>query len=606
MYNSFLYPVETHTRRVVDISGIWKFRVDKNNEGRKNDWQNGLKDATLMAVPSSYNDIFTDKNIREHVGDVWYETEFYLREEWKDHNIDIRFGSATHRAVVWVNGKKVASHEGGYMPFSGRLNEVANFGEKNKVVVVVNNELDQSTIPCGKIKEMPDGKRILFPFFDFFNYSGLHRNVKLVVTPKECIHDITIDTSIDDKDGIVEYEVVTTGENQVFIDILDEDKEIVARAKGKEGKIRIKDVNLWQPGNAYLYEFLVKIMNEDEIIDEYPLPIGIRTVEIKGNRFLINGETFYFKGFGKHEDSLHFGRGYNPVVNLRDFELLDWIGANSIRTSHYPYSEEFMRLADRKGLVVIDETPAVGLFDLANNFLAAGTGKENKTDFFDKEIVQTKTLKNHKDSIRELILRDKNHPCVVMWSLANEPDSSQEKSRPYFKEIFEYAKTLDIQKRPNTFTNFMNGRFGKCNVYQFADVILLNRYYGWYVMGGAEFEYAIEAFKEELEGWESTGKPIVMAEYGADTMSGVHSLPSVMWSEEYQVEYLKAHHEVFDSCNSVVGEQMWNFADFQTSQGVHRVAGNKKGAFTRSRQPKSAAHLLKERWENIPDNYKGL
>lgn len=605
MMNSFLYPVDTRTRRVVDISGIWKFKIDKNNEGREKGWKDGLTDTTLMAVPSSYNDIFTDKDIREHVGDVWYQTDVFIPAEWKDFNVDIRFGSATHRAVVWVNGHEVAKHEGGYMPFSGRLNDVVKFGKKNKVIVVVNNELDYTTIPCGTVKTQADGKKLLFPFFDFFNYSGLHRHVKLVAIPKESVYDITVNTDINGTDGIVDYDIVTTGEHRVTVDILDEDEEVVATGTGKKGSINISNANLWQPGNAYLYAFNVKIMDGDTIIDEYPLPIGIRTVEVKGNRVLINGKPFYFKGFGKHEDCEYHGRGYNPVVNLRDFELLEWIGANSVRTSHYPYSEEFMQMADRKGLVVIDETPAVGLFDMLNNFLAAGTGAGDKTDFFDREEVQTRTLENHKDAIRELFLRDKNHPCVVMWCLANEPDTSQKGSDPYFKQIFKYAKTLDIQNRPNTFTNFMMAPFGKCRAHQYADVILLNRYYGWYMMGGPELPYAKEMFKQELQGWSTTGKPIIIAEYGADTMNGVHKLPSVMWSEEYQIEYLKAQHEAFDSCDNLVGEQMWNFADFQTTEGIMRVDGNKKGAFTRTRQPKSAAYLLQERWRNISDyNYK--
>ncbi|MCM1989154.1 beta-glucuronidase [Oceanirhabdus seepicola] len=605
MKNSFLYPVDTCTRRVVDISGIWKFKVDKNNEGRAKGWKDGLVDTTLMAVPSSYNDIFTDKDIREHVGDVWYETEVFIPVEWKNFNVDIRFGSATHRAVVWVNGIEVVSHEGGYMPFSGRLNDVVKFGEKNKVVVVVNNELDYTTIPCGTIKTYEDGKKILFPFFDFFNYSGLHRQVKLVALPKESVYDITVKTDIKGKDGVIDYEIITTGNSDVIIDILDEDEKVVETGNGKKGSITINDVNLWKPGNAYLYTFNVKIVNGDTVIDDYPLPVGIRTVEVKENRILINGEPFYFKGFGKHEDCEYHGRGYNPVVNLRDFELLNWIGANSVRTAHYPYAEEFMQMADRKGLVVIDETPAVGMFDMLNNFIAAGTGAGKKTGFFDRKEVHTKTIVNHKDAIRELLLRDKNHPCVVMWCLANEPDTSQDASAPYFKQIFEYAKTLDIQNRPMTFTNFLMAPFGKCKVHEYADVILLNRYYGWYMQGGPELPYAKEIFKKELQGWASTGKPIIISEYGADTMSGVHKLPSVMWSEEYQQEYLNAQHEAFDSCDNVVGEQMWNFADFQTTEGIMRVNGNKKGAFTRTRQPKGAAYLLKERWNNIPDyNYK--
>ncbi|WP_257265851.1 sugar-binding domain-containing protein [Endozoicomonas sp. ONNA2] len=129
---AFLYPHETRTRRIIDISGIWKFRADRKTEGRTNEWKDGLTDTTLMAVPSSYNDITTDKALRDHCGDVWYETELYIAEEWQDRDVFVRFGSATHRAIVYVNGVEVASHDGGYMPFAGQLNDVVRFGKKNK------------------------------------------------------------------------------------------------------------------------------------------------------------------------------------------------------------------------------------------------------------------------------------------------------------------------------------------------------------------------------------------------------------------------------------------------------------------------------------------
>lgn len=129
---AFLYPQDTACRRVVDISGIWRFKIDKNNEGRTANWKDGLTDTIDMAVPSSYNDIFTDKAVRDHCGDVWYETDFVVPAEWQGKEVQIRFGSATHRAIVWVNGVEVASHEGGYMPFAGELNDVVQFGKKIK------------------------------------------------------------------------------------------------------------------------------------------------------------------------------------------------------------------------------------------------------------------------------------------------------------------------------------------------------------------------------------------------------------------------------------------------------------------------------------------
>jgi len=124
---------------------------------------------------------------------------------------------------------------------------------------------------------------------------------------------------------------------------------------------------------------------------------------------------------------------------------------------------------------------------------------------------------------------------------------------------------------------------------------MINRYWGWYVQTG-DLTAAVEAARAELAGWASEGKPIVITEYGADTEPGMHRLPAEPWSEEYQVELLDAMHGVFDEFDEVVGEHIWNFADFATRSGVMRVGGNKKGVFTRDRQPKRAAHVVRRRW----------
>lgn len=136
---------------------------------------------------------------------------------------------------------------------------------------------------------------------------------------------------------------------------------------------------------------------------------------------------------------------------------------------------------------------------------------------------------------------------------------------------------------------------GTCRVSQFADVLMLNRYYGWYVHCG-DLASAEVAWTKELDGWATENKPIIITEYGADTYPGLHQLPARPWSEEYQVDYLDMNHRVFDACPAVVGEQVWNFADFATTSGIMRVDGNKKGVFTRTREPKAAAFVLRERW----------
>jgi beta-glucuronidase len=145
------------------------------------------------------------------------------------------------------------------------------------------------------------------------------------------------------------------------------------------------------------------------------------------------------------------------------------------------------------------------------------------------------------------------------------------------------------------FVNVMLAPYGKCRVSQFADVLMLNRYYGWYTHTG-DLDAAEQAWEQELRGWAGENKPIVITEYGADTYPGLHAIGGQPWTEEYQVAYLDMNHRVFDRIDAVVGEQVWNFADFATTSGVMRVGGNKKGVFTRDRQPKAAAHALRRRW----------
>lgn len=189
--------------------------------------------------------------------------------------------------------------------------------------------------------------------------------------------------------------------------------------------------------------------------------------------------------------------------------------------------------------------------------------------------------------------RDKNHPCVVMWSVANEADTSEDGAVPYFKKVIDTMRSLD-NTRPVTMVHTMWPSAAK--VSQWLDVICLNRYFGWYSDHG-HTEVIKEQVTGEMKEWyEKCHRPMIMTEYGADTIPGLHKMPAVAFSEEFQCEFLKEYHKAFDELDFMVGEQVWAFADFQTKQGLNRIDGNKKGVFTRNRQPKMAAWLLRERW----------
>jgi beta-glucuronidase len=588
-----LRPQDTATRERKPLAGLWRFRLDPAGEGRSAEWfRRPLADAREIPVPASFNDIAADPAVRDHVGDVWYQTTVRVPRGWNGQRIALHFESATHRATVWMNDAEVVSHEGGYIPFEAEVTRHVQAGEEARVTVVVDNTLSWQSIPPGVVQDSPSGKRLRY-FHDFFNYAGIHRPVWLYATGQAHLTDITVVAGLEGDDGWIQYRIEASGGDgaEVRVVLRDADGAEVATGGGPSGRLAVGNVHRWAPGDGYLYDLEVQLVGHaGELLDSYHQSVGVRTVAVDGTRFLINGEPFYFTGFGKHEDLAVIGKGHNDAFMVHDFELLNWIGANSFRTSHYPYAEAVLDYADRQGIVVIDETAAVGM----NMGLGGGIfGRQGDTTF-SPETINERTREVHAQAIRELVARDKNHPSVVLWSIANEPESHTEAAEQYFKPLFDLTRELD-PSRPVGFVNEVLASYGKCRVSQFGDVVMLNRYYGWYLHTG-DLEAAELAWEEELKGWASEGKPIIITEYGADTYPGLHSLIPQPWSEEYQVELLDMNHRVFDRIDAVVGEHVWAFSDFATASGIVRVGGNKKGVFTRDRQPKSAAHTLRRRW----------
>lgn len=601
---SLLYPCESSARRVVGLDGMWRFAFDPQGQGVDKGWTMALPESITMPVPASFCDFFTDKDSREYCGDFWYETDFFVPGEWEGKDIAVRFGSVTHHARIFVNGVEVTAHEGGFLPFDAAVTDIVRYNQHNHLAVLANNELNETMLPAGRTTTLSNGKKMATPYFDFYNYAGIHRPVKLMALPKERVLDFSVVHSLSGTAADVAYTVTTNGDHAVCVDVYD-GAEKVAHADGKGGTLHIENVRLWNVHAAYLYSFVIRITDGETVVDEYHEKIGIRTFEIKDGNFLLNGKAVYLRGFGKHEDADIRGRGLDLAIVKRDYELMKWIGANCFRTSHYPYAEELYQMADEEGFLVIDEVPAVGFMESTVNFLSASQGNGKKVGWFEKETTP-QLLENHKAALIDMINRDKNHASVIAWSILNEPQCTSEGTEAYFKTLFDLAHEIDPQKRPRTYAIVMMSLPNNSKGQQFADFISLNRYYGWYVMGGMNIVDAEAAFRREMDGWSMAlhGRPMIFTEYGADTMPSEHKLPSVMWSQEYQNEYLDMNHAVFDSYDFVKGELVWNFADFQTTEGIMRVNGNKKGIFTRQRQPKDAAFHFRARWTSLPMDYK--
>lgn len=585
-----LFPQENSNRSISDLSGIWEFKKDPENIGIKNQWFNGLTETRSIAVPGSWNEQFTDS--RDYLDAVWYQTEAFVPENWSDEEVWIRFGSVNYHATVWVNGQQLGIHEGGHLPFAFDISKVTKTGEKNTIVVRVENELKPSRVPTG---DVPNGFFSNYPKsnFDFFPYAGINRKVWLYTLPKKGkISDITVKTNFEKTTGKVTVAIEKVGAVKSGEVILTGDKNSITKSfKFSKGKatveIDVPQVNLWSIENPFLYDLKVVIKDNDTPLDQYQLPVGIRTVAVNEKTILLNGEPVFLKGFGKHEDFPIFGRGVaNPVI-VKDYALLKWIGANSYRTSHYPYDEEYYRMADREGILIIDEIPAVGLFFHGD-----------KNDVAERQ-------RMCKQYLEELYYRDKNHPSVIMWCVANEPfpekiNFSIEGGEPTdpdsivaFQELFDLIRSLD-NTRLTTLVGVMGGPLEWIGL---ADVICINRYWGWYAQSG-EIAKGAAVLNQEIEGlYSAFKKPIIVSEFGVDTYPGMHAEQPEMFTEEYQKEFIKAYLDVADSKEYVTGMHIWAFADFKTTQGIIRFGGmNYKGVFTRDRKPKMAAHYLKERW----------
>ncbi len=586
-----LEPQQNETRNVLELAGLWEFQIDPDAIGEGQDWQTRLPSPRLIGVPGSWNDQFEDT--RDYTGVAWYQTRTTLPRSWRGQRIVLRIGSAVYHATVWVGGTRVGEHQGGHLPFAFDITAIADWGKPTTITIRVENIAMPTRVPpagfavAGHATNFPDVN------YDYFPYSGLHRAVTLCAIPQTHIGDISVVSAFDGADGLLHLRVWASERYQGSGTAQAGGAKIALSFKDGEASatLRIPAVKAWSPASPYLYALTVTLGDPVRPTDAYSLEVGVRTIEVRGDRFLLNGQPIHLKGAARHEDFPINGRGLNLPVAVRDIQLLKWMGGNSFRTSHYPYSEETMRLADREGMLVIDEIPACKLY------------------FGDSDANIKARLDQCRQDFLELYTRDKNHPSVIMWCLANEPtsnafvnaagaqlplnDAYKANGLAFFQALFGYARTLD-KTRPFTLTAMSATEWSWADL---SDVLCINRYTGWYSHQG-DADSDGDLLGPELDALHArTGKPIMVTEFGADAIAGFHADPPEMWSEEYEAELVGRVADVCASRPFVAGTQVWMLCDIKTAQATGRAEGmNLKGVFTRDRKPKMAAHALRKRW----------
>jgi beta-glucuronidase len=551
-WNYIADPLETgyyDYRRRPSSDGFFKDHdVDNINAFKEYDFDS----SPVMGIPGDWN-TQSDK-LFLYEGTLWFKREFVY--EPGDNTVYLYFGAANYDAKVYLNGQKAGEHEGGYTPFNFNVTPLLRKG-KNKLIVKVDNKRRTDAVPTNN--------------FDWFNYGGITRDVMLVELPRTFIQSYSIQLKKDDG-KLIAARIQLAGERkaqQVRLQIpeLKVDRLLQTGAEGVASVEIPADPQRWSPQDPKLYD--VRISSEtDEVSDA----IGFRTIETRGREILLNGEPVFLKGVSIHEEApFRNGRIYKEE---EDRILLEWakeLGCNYVRLAHYPHNEQMVRLAERMGLMVWSEIPVYWTIQWENQAV------------YDNALNQ----------LDEMMERDQNRANIIIWSIANETPHSDARDR-FLSSLAAYARRKDNtrlisiameRKDKSKVVLSVND-----NMSRYVDVISFNQYVGWYD-GTSE---KIDRVKWEID----YEKPVIISEFGAEAVAGLHGDSTQLWTEEYQAAlYRKTLRMIDERMPLVSGISPWVLKDFRSSRRLLpnvQDGFNRKGLVSDRGERKLAFRVLKE------------
>lgn len=511
--------------------------------------------AGLLNVPGDWNS--QDDRLLYYEGTIWYKKSFdYSLED--DKRLFLYFGAVNYTAEVYLNGKKLGSHTGGFTPFNFEITDVVK-PEGNYLIVKVDNSRAEDAVPTINT--------------DWWNYGGITRDVKLVETNTDFIRDYKIQLDSETPSiikGFVQLDKNQAGkEIEVKIPELDLEKSVKTNDKGlAELEFTSHNIKYWSPENPKLYKVEMEFSGE-KLEDN----IGFRTIDTKGEEILLNGKPVFLKGISIHEENgMRGGRAYNEADAM---VLLNWakeLGCNYVRLAHYPHNEHILRLADKMGIMVWEEIPVYWTIQFSNQ----------------------ETLSNAKVQLKEMITRDKNRAATIIWSVANETPPSPERNK-FLISLVNEAKELDdsrlisaaLEKHYKDGYNIVDDEMGK-----YLDILAFNQYTGWY--GGSLEEAPSAKWKIKYN------KPVVISEFGGGALQGKHGSKNERWTEEYQEYLYEQNLKMIDKIPHISGMSPWILVDFRSPKRV--LSGiqdgwNRKGLISNHGVKKKAFYTLKEYYE---------
>jgi beta-glucuronidase len=535
------------------------FRNQKAKPGDTGPIEYDFSKSPTLKVPGDWNTQHPDLFFYE--GPMWYEKDFNFDLKAHERTF-LRVGAANYKSIFWVNGQKVCTHEGGFTAFNCDVTSALH-GGSNFVVAVVDNTRHEDGVPTIKT--------------DWFNYGGLTREVSLITVPETFIDEYDLHlskTNPDEIDGWVNVVNAKPGQT-VEVEIPEAKAKTTATVtEGSLASIQFKapGLSLWSPDSPRLYKVTVKT-GADSITDE----IGFRTIEVRGNEIVLNGKPIFLRGICIHAEAPYrTGRAYSG----KDAEtLLGWtkeLGANFVRLAHYPHDETMLRAADRMGILVWSENPVYWAVQ------------------FDKPEVYAKA----EHQLDELINTQRNHPAVILWSMANETPLNDARTK-FISGLAAHAHELDptrlitaallvhTESNGDRSTKVVDDPLG-----QYLDVIGTNEYIGWY-----------EQHPETADttDWKIMyDKPLIMSEFGGDAKAGLHGKPNERWTEEYQANIYRHQFGMLNRIPQLRGMSPWILMDFRSPNRV--LPGiedyyNRKGLITEQGVKKQAFFVLQKEYK---------
>ena len=577
-------------RENILINQDWNFRfshqVDKNSSRR-------------VDLPHTWNaqDALSGKpDYKRGIGN--YDKKLFIRSEWKGKRLFLRFEGANCVSNVFINGKQIGEHRGGYGAFIFEITDKVNYGKDNTVLVRVNNGEQLDVMPL---------------VGDFNFYGGIYRDVHLLVTEDICISPLDyaspgvylVQQQVDKKQaGILARINLSNGTEHprqatLKLQVKEGDKVVYqadknvtvaphTKVQSEEMSFTLPNPHLWNgTEDPFMYQTVITLMKDGKEIDKVEQPLGLRYYTTDANQgFFLKGKHLPLHGVCRHQEWAEVGNALHPMHHEEDTRLMLEMGVNAIRLAHYPQAAYMYDLMDRNGIVTWAEIPFVG-----------------PGGYADKGFVDQPSFReNGKEQLKEMVRQHFNHPSICFWGLFNELKENGDNPLEYIKEL----NVLAHQEDPTRPTTSASNQGGAINF--ITDNIAWNRYDGWYGATPATLASWLDKTHQS-----HPQIKIAISEYGAGASiyhqqdSLVQTSPGSWWHpENWQTEYHIQNWKIISERPYVWGSFVWNMFDFGAA---HRTEGdrpgiNDKGLVTHNRKvKKDAFYFYKANWNPEPMVY---